>query len=72
MAKKAKAEAEDTKISIRNTRRTANDMAKDFEKEGMPEDDVKKLQDKIQELTDDYIKKIDSVLEAKETDIMTV
>ncbi len=72
LVKKAKNEAEETKISIRNSRRSANDMAKDLEKEGIPEDEVKKLQDKIQELTDDYIKKVDDLFEKKEKDIMTV
>lgn len=72
LVKQAKNEAEDTKISIRNSRRTANDMAKDLEKEGTPEDEVKRLQDKIQELTDDFVKKIDELFGKKEKDIMTV
>ena len=72
MVKKAKAEAENSKISIRNTRRTANDFAKQLEKDGTPEDEVKKLIEKIQDLTNDYIAKIDKVFEAKEKDIMTV
>ncbi len=72
LVKKAKAEAENTKISIRNTRRSANELAKSLEKEGLPEDESKKLQDKIQELTDDYIKKVDEMVEAKEKDVMTV
>lgn len=72
LVKKAKAEAEDTKISIRNTRRSGNDMAKDLEKEGTPEDEVKRLQDKIQELTDKYIKEVDELFEKKDKDIMTV
>ena len=72
MVKKAKAEAEISKISIRNTRRTANDLAKQLEKDGTPEDEVKKLIEKIQDLTNDYIAKVDKVFEAKEKDIMTV
>lgn len=72
LVKKAKAESENTKISIRNTRRSANELAKSLEKEGLPEDESKKLQDKIQELTDDYIKKVDEMVEAKEKDVMTV
>ncbi len=72
LAKQAKGEAENSKISIRNIRRTANDMAKDLEKDGTPEDDVKKLQEKIQELTNDFVKKTDEVFEAKENEIMTV
>lgn len=72
MVKKAKGEAENTRISIRNTRRTANDFAKSLEKDGLPEDESKKVQEKIQELTDEYIKKVDELLDAKEKDVMTV
>lgn len=72
LVKKAKVEAENTRISIRNTRRSANDLAKSLEKDGLPEDESKKVQDKIQELTDDYIKKVDDMLDAKEKDVMTV
>ncbi|MEA3478072.1 MAG: ribosome recycling factor [Bacteroidota bacterium] len=72
LVKQAKNEAEQTKISIRNSRRNANDFAKSLEKDGLPEDESKRLQDNVQELTDEYIEKIDKLLEAKETDIMTV
>ncbi len=72
MVKKAKNEAENTRISIRNVRRSANEMAKDLEKEGLPEDEAKKLQDDIQKATDEHIVKVDKMLEAKEKDIMTV
>ena len=72
LVKKAKQESEDTKISIRNSRRAANDMAKDLEKEGTPEDEVKRLQDEIQELTNKYTKQVDEMMEAKEADIMKV
>lgn len=72
LVKKAKQESEDTKISIRNSRRAANDMAKDLEKEGTPEDEVKRLQDEIQELTNKYTKQVDGLMEAKEADIMKV
>ncbi|MBU2649414.1 MAG: ribosome recycling factor [Bacteroidetes bacterium] len=72
LVKQARNESEQAKISIRNIRRSANDMAKSLEKDGLPEDEVKKLQEKIQEMTDEYIKKIDEFLEKKEKDIMTV
>ncbi|RLD31928.1 MAG: ribosome recycling factor [Bacteroidetes bacterium] len=72
LVKKAKGQAETTRISIRNTRRTANDLAKSLEKDGLPEDESKRVQDMIQELTDDYIKKVDEMLDAKEKDVMTV
>lgn len=72
LVKKAKAEAENTKISIRNTRRAANDLAKSLEKDGLPEDESQKTQDNIQELTDEFIKKVDELVDAKEKDMMTV
>ncbi len=72
MVKKAKSEAENAKISIRNSRRSSNDFAKELEKEGLPEDEVKKLQDEIQALTNKFSIKVDEIFEAKEKDIMTV
>lgn len=72
LVKKAKAEAENCKVSIRNARREAMDSAKKLEKEGEPEDEVKRLENDIQELTNDFIKKVDTLLEAKENDIMTI
>lgn len=72
LVKQARVEAENTKVGIRNTRRTANDEAKKLEKEGVSEDDVKKLQDDINKLTTDYIEKVDKLMEAKEKDIMTI
>jgi ribosome recycling factor len=72
LVKKAKAEAETAKISIRNLRRLANDTAKQLKKDGVPEDEVDKLEIDIQKLTDDHIIKIDKILETKEKDILTV
>jgi len=72
LVKKAKAEAENAKISIRNLRRLANDTAKKLKKEGIPEDEVEKAETDIQKATDDFIDKVDKILEIKEKDIMTV
>jgi len=72
LVKKAKTEAENGKISIRNIRRIANETAKKLKKDGVPEDEVDKLEADIQKLTDDYISKVDKILEVKEKDIMTV
>jgi ribosome recycling factor len=72
LVKKAKNEAENAKVSIRNIRRSSNDMAKDLEDEGVPEDEVKKLQDDIQKLTDRYIEMVEKIVSQKEKDIMTV
>ena len=72
LVKKAKGEAENAKISIRNIRRIANETAKKLKKDGVPEDEVDKLEEDIQKLTDEYIVKIDKILEGKEKDILTV
>jgi ribosome recycling factor len=72
LVKKAKQEAENCKVSIRNVRRSANDDAKQLEKDGAAEDAIKKLSDEIQKLTDEFVKKTDEVFEAKEKDIMTI
>jgi ribosome recycling factor len=72
MVKRAKNEAENARISIRNIRRIANETAKKLKKDGTPEDEVDKLEADIQKITDDYIGKVDKILEAKDKDIMTV
>ncbi len=72
LVKKARTEAENAKISIRNIRRLANETAKQLKKDGVPEDEVDKLEEDIQKVTDEYIIKVDKVLEIKEKDIMTV
>jgi len=72
LVKKAKAEAENAKISIRNIRRLANDSAKKLKKDGIPEDEIDKLEEDIQKITDEFSIKVDKILEVKEKDIMTV
>jgi ribosome recycling factor len=72
MVKQAKNEAETAKVAIRNIRRSANDEAKNLKKDGIPEDEIKRLEDEIQKLTDKYIKKVDEMSEAKEKDMMVV
>ena len=65
--------AEDTKVSIRSIRRDAIDEAKEMEKKSeITEDDLKKEEDQIQKLTDKKIDEIDTLLAAKEKEIMTV
>ena len=72
MVKRAKVEAENGKISIRNIRRAAMDTAKKLEKDGIPEDEIKVLEKEIQDTTNLYIDKIDKHFAVKEKDIMTV
>lgn len=72
LVKKIKQETEQNKVTIRNLRRTANDLAKKLKDDGIPEDEAKKLETDIQKLTDDFIAKIDKMSELKEKEIMTV
>jgi ribosome recycling factor len=72
LAKQAKAEAEDSKVGIRNDRKNANNEIKKLEKEGLSEDLAKNTEVDIQTLTDTYIKKVDEMLSYKEKEIMTV
>jgi ribosome recycling factor len=72
LAKQAKQEAENAKISVRNTRREVIEVLKKSVKEGVPEDVEKDAEEKIQKIHDKFIKKIDELYAAKEKEIMTV
>jgi ribosome recycling factor len=63
--------SEEHKVSIRNVRRDANDLLKSLKKDGeISEDDAFKGQDRIQEITDEYIKIVDDVCKEKEKEIL--
>ena len=71
LAKVAKKTAEESKIIIRNHRREANELLKDLKKESeISEDEMYKYQDKVQETTDEFIEKIDSIETEKEKEIL--
>jgi ribosome recycling factor len=72
LAKQAKQEAENAKISVRNTRREVIEALKKSTKEGVPEDLAKDAEDKVQKIHDRFIKQIDELFAAKEKEIMTV
>lgn len=73
MVKVVRKRAEDAKVAIRNIRREANDLIKSSEKDKLvSEDESKKGLDSAQKVTDKCIKDIDSVLQAKEKEIMEV
>ncbi len=64
---------ENSKIAIRNVRRDmADDLKKAEKADNMPEDAVKDGQDKIQKLTDKYIKIVDDTVAEKDKEVMTV
>lgn len=73
LAKLIKKMAEDARIAIRLVRRTANEEVKKGQKEKeLSEDSSRNLLDKIQKVTDDYIKKIDQIATDKEKDVLTI
>lgn len=73
LAKDVKKRAENAKVAIRNIRRDANDSIKKEQKATeISEDEAKQLEDKIQKLTDKYVGLIDSAMEEKSNEIMTV
>jgi ribosome recycling factor len=71
LAKVARKVAEEMRIRVRNVRREAIDILREQEKnKEITEDDLRRGQDDIQKLTDSFIAEIDSLLEAKEAEIM--
>ena len=65
--------AEEARIASRNIRRDSIRNLRDFEDEGMiTEDDLHRGEEKVQEITDNYTKKIEEVCERKESEIMEV
>ncbi|GHT25674.1 ribosome-recycling factor [Bacteroidia bacterium] len=72
LVKQTRTEAENAKISVRNSRREANDEIKKAVKDGTPEDDGKETEGAIQKLHDKYLKQLDELIAAKEKEIMTV
>ncbi len=72
-AKKAKEFGEKAKIAIRNIRREANDeIKKMFKNKEITEDDQKRGLDKVQEITDTYVAKVDEIVNKKIDDVMRV
>ncbi|WP_339606442.1 ribosome recycling factor [uncultured Roseivirga sp.] len=72
LVKQSKAVTEDGKISIRSARKDTNDELKKLQKDGLSEDLVKSGEDRVQDLTNAYNKKLDDLLIQKEQEIMTV
>ncbi|HMK44267.1 MAG TPA: ribosome recycling factor [Dissulfurispiraceae bacterium] len=73
LVKVVKKRAEEAKVAVRNIRRDVNDDIKKSEKEQhLSEDDVKRLQEEIQKITDQFIARVDEVLHHKEKEIMEV
>ena len=62
---------EDAKVSLRNQRRDANDMLREAEKDSdISEDDLHRGLTKVQDVTNDFVKKVDEVIQKKEAEIL--
>jgi ribosome recycling factor len=73
LVKVVKHEAENGRVAIRNIRRDANtEISKKLKEKLISEDDARVGEDKVQKLTDQYIKEIEKILEAKEADLLSI
>ena len=72
LVKKSAAEAEHSKVAIRNIRREAIEEVKRLQKEGLSEDISKGAEKEIQDITDRYIATVEKILAAKEKDVMSI
>lgn len=72
LVKQVKGEAEKGRIAIRNSRKDGKESLKQLQKSGISEDAVKKAEEDLQRLTDQYIAKIDTLLTQKEAEVMEV
>jgi ribosome recycling factor len=72
LTKQAKGVGEDAKVAIRSARKNANDGVKLLKDDGLPEDALKDAESKVQDLTNEFVGRVDAVIAAKDKDIMTV
>ena len=70
LVKQSKAESENTKVSIRNIRKEANDELKKLS--GFSEDLIKDAENNVQNVTNEFSSKVDAFFAKKESEIMTV
>jgi len=72
MVKQVHKLAEEHKVGVRESRRAALAMVKDLVKDGLPQDDGKRAEKAVQDLTDDHVKKVDEMAAAKEKEVLEV
>ncbi len=73
IVKQGKKKAEDAKVAVREVRRKSNDLVRKQKADSdITEDEVKKAEKSVQELTDDFCKQVDELFAIKEKEIMTV
>ncbi|WP_026510783.1 MULTISPECIES: ribosome recycling factor [unclassified Butyrivibrio] len=72
LAKDIKKKGEDAKVAVRNIRRDGNDSFKKLKGSDVSEDEIAEMEDDLQKITDQFVKKIDKAIEEKSKEIMTV
>ena len=72
LVKHCRKTAEDHKVGVREGRREAVSLIKELEKEGLPEDDRRRGERQIQDITDGYVKKIEEMTAQKEKEVLEV
>ncbi|WPD19993.1 ribosome recycling factor [Thermaerobacter composti] len=72
LVKRVRKMAEEERVAVRNIRRQANEDLEELEDEGFSEDEIRRAQERVQELTDRAIARIDELLAGKEKEIREV
>ena len=72
LVKEIKKKAEEGKVAVRNIRRDGNEAFNKLSKQDVSEDEIKELQDKLQKMTDNYIKDMEKLMDEKSKEIMKV
>ena len=72
LVKEIKKKGEEAKVAVRNIRRDGNEFLKKLGKGDVSEDEIKDLEDKLQKMTDKYVKEVDKMADVKSKEIMTV
>jgi ribosome recycling factor len=73
LVKVARKYAEEGRVSLRNVRRDVNEQIKKLEKDGkISEDELRRAQERVQKLTDDFTAQINQAIEKKEKEIMAI
>ena len=72
LTKSARSLGEEAKVGIRNIRKEGMEVIKKLQKDGLPLDEAKDAETKVQTLTDAHVSKVDKHIEQKEKEIMTV
>ncbi len=72
LVKRAKAEIEESKISIRNVRRSIIDKVRKLKEQSVSEDEIKVVEKEIDSITEKFIKETEAILVVKEEEIMSI